>query len=152
MGNGDDPVLKYWEWLLTLPLPYQWPWDDFTKRTNERDQTHRKFPYVVTIDSNKESIDNMVDWCWEEFGPKSGECNRKECWENGTKVEYAQPRLLVGIPYETRYMQAKHIHNHLGDWALVWALKTTYEDGFCDFCFKHADQAVFFKFMFGFDN
>ena len=146
MGDRDDPVLAYWKWLMTLPMPWQWPWDDFSKREDDRRLIHDAFPNVVTIEQSTDELIKLEEWCWQEFGQKNGTCRRKVCGP----IEEAEPSLK---PHEQHYLSPKkNLHTHTGTWTTVWALKTSYEDGFCDFCFYNSEDAVFFKLTFGFNN
>lgn len=37
------------------------------------------FPYVVTVQSDYYTLDEMEDWCWENVGFIHGKCNREHC-------------------------------------------------------------------------
>lgn len=151
MGEKDDPVIAYWKWLMTLPMPFQWPWDDFQQRSQDRQRTHYLFPYIVTIEASTEELRSMENWCWSEFGPKDGQCSNEGCWHSEGSVEYIDSPILTGLSLDDWQPVNSGLHKHTGEWTSVWALKTSYVDGFCDFCFKKSDQAVYFKFNFGFD-
>lgn len=138
---ADDPLLAYWKWLLTLPLPYQWPYEDFSKRQTARAEIHQAFPFVVTLEKDSDELEYLEQWCKDEFGPKHGTCTDKLCWyENSFNLFYSSSADNKDLT-----------HFHSGNWTTVWALKTSYYDGFCDFCFKLSKDAVYFKFTFGFD-
>lgn len=146
----SDPITAYWKWLMTLPLPFQWPWEDFSSRQKNRTQTHIMFPFIVTIEGNTDALQHFEEWCWVEFGPKNGPCKKTTCWENDKKINYDSNSIFSVMLDD--HIEPTNSHDHNGQWTTVWALKTTYEDGFCDFCFKKAEDAVLFKFTFGFDN
>ena len=152
MEDKDDPVLAYWKWLMTLPAPFQWPWDDFQKRDNDRRAVHYSFPYTVIIESGADELKEMEEWCWAEFGPKNGKCKREVCWTAEEALEYKESVFLLGLQMEDYKPPHTGEHKHTGSWTTVWALKTSYDDGFCEFCFKNPEEAVFFKFTFGFDT
>lgn len=151
MGDSDDPILAYWKWMMTLPTPWQWPWDDYQKKDKNRKEIHNKFPYTITLEANTDKLFDMEQWCWDKFGPKSGKCEKEECWHDAeTNLKYNDSVFLLGLQTEDYIPPDSGEHKHDGDWTTVWALKTSYEAGFCDFCFKYNDQAVFFKLTFGF--
>lgn len=152
MRDRDDPILAYWKWLMTLPSPWQWPWDDYSKQDIKRQETHNQFPYIITIESDADNLFNMEEWCWDEFGPKHGKCKREACWKLERNVQYKDSVYLLGLQIEDYIPPHTGEHNHTGDWTTVWALKTSYDDGFCDFCFKKTEHAVLFKFIFGLDT
>ena len=147
MASGDDPMILYWKWLMTLPIPFRWPWEDFDKRETERKQIHVSFPFVVTIEATADDLHDLEKWCGREFGQKHGECDNNACWDNHP-IEYVDS-LFAHNTYDTDVEPVKSgKHRHIGTWTTVWALKTSYEDGFCDFCFKDSSDAVYFTLTF----
>ncbi|NJO62889.1 MAG: hypothetical protein HC836_33110 [Richelia sp. RM2_1_2] len=139
---GNDPVTAYWRWLLTLPVIHQWPHEDFHKRDAARTQTKAVFPHVVTLERSEEELSYLEQWCWAEFGPKHSICGDQSCWYEPQDCNST----FTQLPDSNSMLN----HFHMGEWTTVWALKTTYNDGFCDFCFKLPEQAVYFKFTFDF--
>lgn len=45
----------------------------------------KQFPYSVTLEHAYEHLDRIDNWCWQEFGPRQGECYYRKCeWDYDT--------------------------------------------------------------------
>lgn len=79
------PIEQYFEKLSKQGPEYQWPREREKGRREEREQTHKEFPYVVTFSGLYGRgclLDDMQDWCREQFGDEHGECEWYNCeWD-----------------------------------------------------------------------
>lgn len=94
--RGQIPIEYYTERLKKLDEQYHWPLENKETRRETRDKIHAKFPYVVTYSGYYGKfglLDDMEEWCREQFGIADGECLWDECpqswdtWYKNTGLE-----------------------------------------------------------------
>lgn len=86
------------------------------------------FPYSVILQLSYPQMDFATRWCWQHFGPASGECHQYSS-------EY--PVCTENPP-----------HAHVGRWATQWLAKTDYDFGFNEWLFvERIDFEAFLQFV-----
>ena len=161
---------EYIEYIKTKDEQYQWPLEKIEERLIERKKVHKEMPYIVTVATDYYHLDDDVEpVCREKFGPRHGECGWRECefswdtWhiETGLRAELdakLYPRSKNKNDEGTKYitdhfaMIEKRIDNpgkhcHWGVWTTFWIVKTGYDYGYQDFCFKYEEDWLRFLFM-----
>jgi hypothetical protein len=110
-----------------------------------------QFPYGTVVECDFPEWDVANRWCWQNFGPRHG-----ECWGH---VEYATCPLVLptehvvkiqvrGKEYELKRYSSVPKHNHVGIWTTHWFGKTEYDHGFGEFCFCNEDhKAKFLEYV-----
>jgi hypothetical protein len=96
--------------------------------TEERKIRLAAFPYSVILQLSYPQMDFATRWCWQQFGPASGECQQ----------------------YSSEYpaCHEKPPHAHVGRWATHWLAKTNYDFGFNEWLFvEQADSDKFLEFV-----
>jgi hypothetical protein len=94
----------------------------------ERQVRLASFPHAVLLQVSFAEMDYANRWCWQQFGPASGECMQKES-------EYPACSLL-------------HRHSHEGKWISHWYFKTEYNYGYNEWCFAlPEDRDRFVEFV-----
>jgi len=119
----------------------------------------------------------MVDWCREQFSDMYGECDWDDCdlgWEKwhdniglqgqldnelydeilfdkGSELHYWWRTLIIETHYDiikTEYFPTQPgDHCHQGTWRSNFVIKTGYDYGYQDYCFKNGEDAFYFKIM-----
>lgn len=95
---GQVSIEQYFERLNEYGSEYQWPKKSEHERREEREQVHKEFPYVITYSGNYGRgclLDDMQDWCREQFGDEHGEC----CW-TGCEWDWERWHEEVGLEDE----------------------------------------------------
>ena len=160
---------SYLEQLKTFDESYQWPLEGYNKRLPERLKVHEEFPYVITYPGlycSGGMLDEMEKWCRETFGDRHGKCNWRGCdfnwerWHEETGLEdllYEQlDQCKDGesgniidrhIEKYQHHIDAPGNHSHKGIWTSFFVVKTGYDYGYEDYCFKNQGDAVYFKIM-----
>lgn len=177
------PIEQYFEKLRNSDPKYHWPLERAEERRPEREAIHKEFPYVITysgIYGHDGLLDNLQDWCREQFGERDGECQRRECelsyehWckeigfddaldealdEIGPRPDKKDRKALkrwdkeYGIIVDDHFKileertDAPDKHFHQGKWTSHFVCKIGYDEGFEDYCFKNAEDALYFKIM-----
>lgn len=123
-----------------------------------------------------DDLEVMETWCYNHIGLKDGICTWYECehsfdrWYdesnfndileedlsslslkyNKNTSEYCIKSSKL-IKHHFDMIQQKYqkpeIHNHTGDWNIHFIMKTGYDYGYQDFCFKHEHDAIHFKLI-----
>jgi hypothetical protein len=89
-----------------------------------RDKMLARFPYSVVLKVSFPELDFADRWCWQEFGPRDGECPRSPC--------------------EYPVCKRTDPHFHTGKWTSNWITKTDYDFGFNEWYFAEpADRDAF---------
>jgi hypothetical protein len=123
------------------------PLDDPT----ELELTHAQFPYRVVVECDFPEWDVANRWCWQNFGPRHG-----ECW---SQLEYATCPLIFptehivkavvpGKEYELKRYSNVHIPHHVGIWTTYWFGKTEYDHGYGEFSFIRENNKAKFWSIF----
>lgn len=76
------PLEQYFDRLRKSDSKYHWPLEREKERRVEREGIHKEFPYVITYCGNYGPdfiLDDMQDWCRDQFGNSGGECHWHEC-------------------------------------------------------------------------
>lgn len=141
-----------------------WVIDNYDKIKLERYKLHKKFPYVITYRGSYNLFDNINNWCREKFGDEHGKCYWDDCefswlrWykkmgfenqlenELDTNKDGDEAYKIIDNHFkiiEDR-LDTPHDHSHKGIWATFF-LKTGYDYGYNDYCFKNIGDAVYFK-------
>lgn len=90
------PIERYFEKLRKSDPKYHWPFEREKEGRSKRQKIHKDFPYVVTYSGNYGPgwlLDDMQDWCRDQFGDSDGECHWRGCkqswdyWYKGTGLE-----------------------------------------------------------------
>lgn len=169
---------EYIEYIKNSEEKYQWPLEKLDERLIEREKVHKEYPYVVTVALNYYSMDDINDILREKLGDQGGECGWRECefsyatWHKETGLENQLQRklyplnkkqkdeLAIRSDYITEHyaMIDKRLdkpgkHSHWGVWTTFWIVKTGYDYGYNDYCFKHdIDWLRFLFWNFTFDS
>ena len=109
---------------------------------------HAQFPFGVVVECDFPEWDVANRWCWQNFGPRQG-----ECWG---QLEYATCPLILptehivkevvrGKEYEVKRYSNVPAHNHVGIWTTYWFGKTDYDHGYGEFCFSSGDDKTKFS-------
>lgn len=167
---------QYMEYLKTLKPMYRWPIKDFKSKKVKRKKVHKDFPYVITVEADHYFLDDIEDWCRTMFGNYDGECNWDGCkkswetWYEETGLEKELDDELYRIRKKhgdqtskdkkiSSKAMTKHFdmvekredapkeHSHNGTWMRFYVVKTGYDYGYQDFCFKDIAAAVHFKLI-----
>lgn len=94
----------------------------------EREARLATHPYSVVLQVAYPEMDYANRWCWQQFGPASGECQQAHS-------EYS------ACPLRTA-------HTHEGRWLTYWLAKTDYDFGFNEWCFSSStDRDAFLEFF-----
>lgn len=94
----------------------------------ERAGRLKVFPHSVTLQVSYPELDFANRWCWEQFGPASGDCVQSQS-------EY---------PACSRHEP----HQHQGRWLTHWLAKTDYNFGYNEWCFAtEVDRDRFREFV-----
>lgn len=171
----------YLKGLLKLDPKYRWPIPQVKAGAAERKKVHKKFPYVVTIENDHYTLDDIEGWCNRMFGHENGKCNWIGCvdsyerWYNESGLEdqldceldasdkkYGR-RSKKGKEMSTKLIEdhfamvktkkdAPKEHNHIGTWRTFYIVKTGYDYGYEDFCFKNKAEAIHFKMIWNGEN
>lgn len=117
----------------------------------ELDLIHAQFPYGVVVECDFPEWDVATRWCWQNFGPRHGECLGQ--------LKYAVCPLVLptehivridvgGKECEQKQYSIVQLHDHVGKWTTHWYGKTEYDHGFGEFCFSSPEQkARFLEFV-----
>ena len=99
---------------------------------HERDRNQRlsRFPYSVMLQVSYPEIDFANRWCWQQFGPRDGECEQR----------YSEYRMCDNT----------EPHSHAGKWTTYWHAKTDYNFGFNEWYFAEAADCE--RFLENVDN
>lgn len=158
---------EYIKHLKTLDPKFQWPLERYQNSLLSRSQIHKSFPHVVTCQGHYGEglkLNIMEDWCREKFGHSDGKCNWSKCemgweyWYNKMDFESQLEIQLVSCKEHERDqiiedhfdMIEKHPdqpqeHYHVGVWVPFFVMKTGYDYGYQDFCFKNLEDLIYFK-------
>ena len=161
---------EYIEYLKNGKEDYKWPLEKLDERLVERKKVHKEMPYIVTVASDYYHLDDDVDPVLRDtFGPKHGECGWRECefsydtWHKETGLEAELQNKLYPRVKGEEEARTDHIkehfamiekridkpgkHCHKGKWTTFWIVKTGYDYGYQDFCFKYEVDWLKFLFM-----
>lgn len=177
------PIEQYFEKLRKSDPKFRWPLKRAKERHPEREKIHKEFPYVITYSGLYGSgllLDDMEDWCREQFGDSHGECHWRGCemsydywckeigFEDGldNALDKMDPRpdkkdRKAFRKWEKEYdkildehfkvleerIDAPGGHSHWGGWTHHFVCKIGYDEGYEDYCFKNAEDALYFKIM-----
>lgn len=160
---------KYIEYLKTMDKKFHWPIERYESQIPKRKKIHKKFPFVITYAEHYGSgclLDDISDWCREHYGDRDGECHWRKCslsydtWYYGNRFEEQLDKQLEkckkreedGI-IDAHFEMIKNRpdipkkHHHTGIWTTFFVVKTGYDYGYEDFCFKNAEDALHFKLI-----
>ena len=162
-------IEQYIEHVKTLDEKYHWIVKDYEKRLPEREQIHKKFPHVITYRGHYGEgslLDDMTNWCRQYYGNSDGKCHWRKCnlsfdvWHKNTGLEDKLEALLNNCAddegdniidnhfkmIEDRPDFPKE-HCHIGVWTSFFVVKTGYDYGYEDYCFKNKEDALHFKLI-----
>ncbi len=97
------------------------------ERTNQNLRLQR-FPFSVVLQVSYPELDFANRWCWQAFGPASGQC----------------------LDNQSQYPSCKlaHPHEHEGAWSTHWLAKTDYDFGYNEWSFaQEEDRDRFLQFV-----
>lgn len=149
-------------------------WEMAMKARAERIQNDPEFPYVVTYAGDHWGLlYDLESWCRNHLGDEHGECNWDECefsfetWEQKTGLEKQLDiklnqikatcddgdlrQKLMSQTIDEHYKMCESRldcpgdHSHRGVWKSHYVIKTGYDYGYQDFCFRNLDDAIHFK-------
>lgn len=93
----------------------------------EREKIRGRFPFAVMLEASYDNQDVANRWCYQNFGPRFGECIEK----------YSRhPNCDIDVP-----------HSHSGIWTSEWYEKMDYDYGFNEWYFssqENSDQFIQF--------
>ncbi len=102
--------------------------NDLSDAQAERSTIISRFSYAVMMKVAFPEIDFGNRWCWQNFGPRDGECI-DQCSEY-TSCDIELP------------------HAHVGSWTSNWFVKTDYNFGFNEWYFSdRSDRDQFLEFV-----
>ncbi len=102
--------------------------DYIEEATEVRGQRLLRFPHAIMLQVSFPELDFANRWCWQNFGPRYGECHQSGCI----------------YPVCTR----PEPHSHLGKWSSDFLVKTDYDFGFCEWYFvERSDYEMFVAFI-----
>lgn len=122
-------------------------------------------------------LDEMDDWCHEHFGDKHGECDWRGCewdWDKWHEESGLDKHLQNELYNEIEHNKDSDLHSewsstiinvhfeiinegyffdqpgdhcHKGVWISRFIVKTGYDYGYQDYCFKSGEDAMYFKII-----
>lgn len=149
-----DRIETYLDEVSKTDKEYHWVIDDYENSKDKRIKIHEEFPYVVTLDENWYDLRPVNKWCTDQFGLQHGLCRDSQC-QYGEIDEEGYEKLIKELIKEfgkkslDEDPEEKWVykHSHWGKWNGHYALKTGYDSGFCDYCFKNKEDAMYFKII-----
>lgn len=164
----DRTFNEYIENIRTAEGKYKWSFERLEKLEKQlikRKKIHMEMPYIVTVESDYYWLDEVDIILRETFRDKHGECEWEECefsfdtWHIKTGLRASlNAKLSRREEDETDHIKdhfdmiEKRLdkpgnHSHKGIWTTFWIIKTGYDYGYQDFCFKYEVDWLKFLFM-----
>jgi hypothetical protein len=102
------------------------PLEERAAQELDRNERLLRFPYSVMLQVSYPELDFANRWCWQNFGPRDGECTQR--YSEYSACDFREP------------------HSHFGTWTSHWFVKTDYDFGFNEWYFaERADREQFFE-------
>lgn len=96
---------------------------------------------------DESNLDDVLDKrINDELGPKPNQKKNKKKYDKWFEKYHKIVTNFFDNDVESR-IDAPGKHSHWGVWTSIFFLKTGYDYGYCDFCFKNVEDAVYFKIM-----
>jgi hypothetical protein len=120
----------------TRPAP-QLAESDEERREIEMERRERKanFPHSVIFEGSFPEYDFANRWCWQNFGPRHGECSESYSEYPACPLVLATGRIENRDGREKKKYGKVDEHSHEGTWTWYFFGKTDYDYGFGEYYF-----------------
>ncbi|CAN5237076.1 hypothetical protein BH09SUM1_BH09SUM1_29110 [soil metagenome] len=109
---------------------------------------HAQFLFGVVAEADFTEWDRAILWCWQNFGPRHGECSALTEYANCPLIQatgYTGKDGMDGKERERKFFSGVDWHSHVGTWTDDFIAKTDYDHGYGEFCFSSEEDRAKFR-------